>query len=257
MTSSYTEISFGSDADSDRDLITETDDQFGDKELYQESASNLVQEIASNIVNWTEKAAADYDSDRMAGPLLTDERPPTREWTESSEEAREVVSFVVDDFERQLKLSSPEHQHANQSTGSRSSTIVSDATDLQEDNEDVLASESNDQRSVLADDVAIDYHVLDQLESQIVHMNSSVNAMMTMITNSTHSLSKLTVECVNSYQDCLYRTCDSVDSNIKSMYQLMAQVEELNRSMKSVHDLNVQLNSVRHLLDIFEKKVGF
>lgn len=185
---------------------------------------------------------------------MSDERPPTREWTESSEEAREVVSFVADDLERQLKLSSPSHpKNVNQSSASRSSTIVSDATDLQQDDDDVEVS-----RPVLdTNDVAIDYHVLDQIESQIAHMNHSVDAMMTMITNSTHSLSKLTVECVNAYQDCLYRTCDSVDTNIKSMYQLMAQVEELNRSMKSVHELNVQLNSVRHLLDIFEKKVGF
>ena len=186
-----------------------------------------------------------------SGPLLTDERPPTREWTESSEEAREVVSFVAEDLERQLKLSSP--THANLSSASRSSTIVSDATDLQRDDEDDV----DISRSVLDGDIAIDYHVLDQIESQITHMNHSVNSMMDMITNSTHSLSKLTVKCVTSYQDCLYKTCDSVDGNIKSMYQLMAQVEELNRSMKSVHDLNVQLNSVRHLLDIFEKKIGF
>lgn len=66
MTSSYTEISFGSDPDSDGDLATETDDQFGDKELYQPSStSNLVQEMASTIVSWSEKAAANYDSDHL------------------------------------------------------------------------------------------------------------------------------------------------------------------------------------------------
>ena len=62
MTSSYTEISFGSDPDSENDLVTETDDQFGDKELYQPSTSNLVQEMASSIVSWSEQANAEYDT---------------------------------------------------------------------------------------------------------------------------------------------------------------------------------------------------
>ena len=48
------------------------------------------------------------------------------------------------------------------------------------------------------------------------------------------------------------KTCDDVDGNIKSMYQLMAKVEELNKSMAPAHALADQLREMRRLLDVLE-----
>ena len=49
--------------------------------------------------------------------------------------------------------------------------------------------------------------------------------------------SALTVGCLESYKDAVCKTCDAVDNNIKSMYQLMAKCEELSTSMNPVYKL--------------------
>lgn len=50
-------------------------------------------------------------------------------------------------------------------------------------------------------------------------------------------VSALTVDCLETYRDAVCKTCDAVDHNIKSMYQLMAKCEELSKSMGPIYKL--------------------
>ncbi|CAG2111065.1 unnamed protein product [Medioppia subpectinata] len=70
-------------------------------------------------------------------------------------------------------------------------------------------------------------------------------------------ITSLTVECISTYETCLSTTCDVIDSNIKSMYQLMAKCEELNQSMKPIAKLSEELKEVKRLLELFEKAVDY
>lgn len=237
MTSSYTEISFGSDNGSDNDLMTETDDQFGERDA---ETPNVMQ-LSSHIVSWaSERTKADYDEEYGSGTAGGDERstdasterPPTRPST--SDDVNQIVSFVADDLEHQLKLSSPSRTI---SSLSKESSVT------------IGKSESSQPPSIL-----VDVQLLNQIEAQAAELNDNVSQMMLHISTSTHTLSKLTVECMNSYENCLTKTCDSVDANIRSMYQLMAQMEELNRSMGSIERIKTEVKQVNHLLDLFEKK---
>ena len=53
-------------------------------------------------------------------------------------------------------------------------------------------------------------------------------------------------------RDGVCKTCDEVDGNIKSMYQLMAKVEELNKGMGPAYRMGEQLKEIKRLLDIYE-----
>ena len=53
-------------------------------------------------------------------------------------------------------------------------------------------------------------------------------------------------------RDGVFKTCDEVDGNIKSMYQLMAKVEELNKGMGPAYRMGEQLKEIKRLLDIYE-----
>ena len=66
------------------------------------------------------------------------------------------------------------------------------------------------------------------------------------------SISALTVDTLETYRDGVCKTCDEVDGNIKSMYQLMAKVEELNKSMAPAYKLADQVKEVKRLLEMLE-----
>lgn len=53
--------------------------------------------------------------------------------------------------------------------------------------------------------------------------------------------SALTVGCLETYRDAVCKTCDAIDHNIKSMYQLMAKCEELSNSMAIIFKMAEKL----------------
>lgn len=58
--------------------------------------------------------------------------------------------------------------------------------------------------------------------------------------------SALTVGCLETYRDAVCKTCDAVDHNIKSMYQLMAKCEELSKSMGPIYKLAEQMQVLEY-----------
>ncbi|XP_047483767.1 uncharacterized protein LOC125035426 isoform X3 [Penaeus chinensis] len=149
----------------------------------------------------------------------------------------DIISFVADDLHNKIKLSSPVSKTVASFPGSRSSTPS------------LL-------RAALAPQVpAIDPTVINDIEAHARHIATSVDTLIENLTGTLHSISALTVDCVETYRDAVCKTCDAVDANIKSMYQLMAKTEELSKSMKPIYKLQEQIKEVRRLLDMFESAI--
>ncbi|XP_045607241.1 uncharacterized protein BORCS6 isoform X2 [Procambarus clarkii] len=146
----------------------------------------------------------------------------------------DIISFVADDLHNKIKLSSPVSKSVTSFPGSRSSTPS------------LL-------RAALAPQVPpIDPSIINDIETHARHIATSVDTLIENLTGTLHSISALTVDCVETYRDAVCKTCDAVDANIKSMYQLMAKTEELSKSMKPIYKLQDQIKEVRRLLDMFE-----
>ncbi|XP_068242733.1 uncharacterized protein DDB_G0284127 isoform X3 [Palaemon carinicauda] len=144
----------------------------------------------------------------------------------------DIISYVADDLHTKIKLASPVSKTSF--PGSRSSTPS------------LL-------RTALAPQIPpIDPTIINDIEAHARHIATSVDTLIENLTGTLLSISSLTVDCVETYRDAVCKTCDAVDANIKSMYQLMAKTEELSKSMKPVYKLQEQIKEVRRLLDMFE-----
>ena len=62
----------------------------------------------------------------------------------------------------------------------------------------------------------------------------------------------LQVDTMETYRDGVCKTCDAVDNNIKTMYQVMAKVEELNKSMGPAYKLSEDVKEIKRVLDLLE-----
>lgn len=83
----------------------------------------------------------------------------------------------------------------------------------------------------------------------------SLNIMMKNINDFVQHATKLTSDSVNSYNDYLFNALDSVDSNIKKMYQIMAKCEELSIQMQPIKQLQIDIEKVNKLLDLLDKEL--
>lgn len=99
---------------------------------------------------------------------------------------------------------------------------------------------------------SLDPTVIADLENSARHLATSVDNMVESLSGVLHSISALTVDTVETYRDGVCKTCDEVDANIKLMYQLMAKVEELNKSMAPAYQVSEQLKEIKKLLDMYE-----
>ncbi|KOC59344.1 Uncharacterized protein C17orf59 like protein [Habropoda laboriosa] len=167
----------------------------------------------------------------------------------------DMVLFVAEDLENKIKLSSPVTKKGDTPSfpGSRSSTPCL-------------------YRQALTPQVPLlDHNVLNELEMEARKVATSVDALTENLAAILHSVndhlnvtfsfafqyfiilsqcsqaSALTVGCLETYRDAVCKTCDAVDHNIKSMYQLMAKCEELSKSMGPVYKLAEQMRVSKHL----------
>lgn len=148
----------------------------------------------------------------------------------------DMVSFVAEDLQEQIRRSSPITRCGDTPSfpGSRSSTP------------------SLYKQAVTPQVVPIDPTVLVDVESQARIIAASVDTILENLTGTLHSMSSLTVDCMESYHESVCKTCDSMDGNIKAMYQLMAKIEELGNMMRPVHRLSSQIKDIKRLLDLLE-----
>uniref|UniRef100_A0A224XUG9 BLOC-1-related complex subunit 6 C-terminal helix domain-containing protein n=1 Tax=Panstrongylus lignarius TaxID=156445 RepID=A0A224XUG9_9HEMI len=132
----------------------------------------------------------------------------------------DMISFVAGDLEAKIKLSSPP------------------ATSRQE--------------QLLFGQVTL----VEELEAEACVLAASVDSLAEALSETLHGISALTVDCLETYRDVVCKACDSIDNNIKAMYQLMAKCEEMSKSMQHVHKLAAHIKNIKHLLDMFEALPG-
>ncbi|KDR14297.1 hypothetical protein L798_11888, partial [Zootermopsis nevadensis] len=152
----------------------------------------------------------------------------------------DMVLFVAEDLETKIKLSSPVTKKGDTPPfpGSRISTPCLY------------------RQALMPQLPVIDPNVLNDLEIEVRRVATSVDTLTENLAGILRSVSALTVECLEVYRDAVCKTCDAVDSNIKSMYQLMAKCEELSKSMKPIYKLAEQIKGIKRLLDLFENAMN-
>ncbi|XP_064487057.1 BLOC-1-related complex subunit 6-like [Ornithodoros turicata] len=152
----------------------------------------------------------------------------------------EMVNFVAEDLHEKIKLSSPvaKKSEVGSFPGSRSSTPSLYRQALQPSPFGL-----------------VDPGVLADLESQARAVAASVDTLLESLGSSLHGISSLTIDCVKLYESSMCKTCDSVDANIKSMYQLMVKYEELSKSMRPLYSIANEVKNIKKLLDHFENVV--
>jgi len=152
----------------------------------------------------------------------------------------DMVLFVAEDLETKIKLSSPVTKKGDTPPfpGSRISTPCLY------------------RQALMPHLPVIDPNVLNDLEIEVRRVATSVDTLTENLAGILRSVSALTVECLEVYRDAVCKTCDAVDSNIKSMYQLMAKCEELSKLMKPIYKLAEQIKGIKRLLDLFENAMN-
>ncbi|XP_053208492.1 BLOC-1-related complex subunit 6-like [Panonychus citri] len=236
MTSSYTEISFGESDLEDGIEIDENDLAVGDSNKNKSISGSLsLPQLSSTIIDWSEKAKAEYEAEYGDNPSQSIVRPSTGEKesdiTGNIEYSNDgMISFVTHDLESKLRLSSVTSSPSSSSTDEQSSSSNLGISNL-------------------------DITFLNKLESQAQIISTNLDQVMKYIANYTCQVTNLTLKSVNNLTSCLDETCDSIDVNIKSMYQLMAKYEELGSVMAPIDKLSEEVKEVKRLLMLFEREM--
>ncbi|XP_046745344.1 uncharacterized protein LOC124410779 [Diprion similis] len=247
MTASYSEISFDSQSSppvSELRSLIESPDLEGGK--------FMVENLANSDSNNLRPDSLELKNDGLSPEEDDDEPdedvdPPSYhkaigylqlEGTVTQE--GDMVLFVAEDLETKIKLSSPVTKKGETPSfpGSRSSTPCL-------------------YRQALTPQLPIlDHNVLNELEMEARKVATSVDSLTENLAAILHSVSALTVDCLETYRDAVCKTCDAVDHNIKSMYQLMAKCEELSKSMGPIYKLAERIKEMKRMLELFENTIN-
>jgi len=146
----------------------------------------------------------------------------------------DMVSFVAENLQEKIKMASPVLKKEDGSSSSRS------------------GSPSLYRQSFTPLLPPVDSAAIQQLELHCQKVASMLDTTAENLTGTLHSISSLAVDCLDTYKDGVCRTCDSMDANIKSMYQLMAKCEEMSYSMRPIFKLQNQIKEISRLVDIME-----
>eukprot|EP00058_Branchiostoma_floridae_P016299 XP_002601787.1 hypothetical protein BRAFLDRAFT_279171 [Branchiostoma floridae] len=98
----------------------------------------------------------------------------------------------------------------------------------------------------------IDPRVLVHLEKQAKQVSESLEIMMGNLRGTLHSMSAITVGCMQTHRDMVESLGDTTDLCVKAMYTLIARCEELNNSMKPVQEIAEQIKDIKKQLEAFE-----
>lgn len=101
-------------------------------------------------------------------------------------------------------------------------------------------------------DQPLNIELLNQLEAEANRVAASVDGLTENLTGILRSISALTLDCLETYRNCICKTCDTIDYNIKLMYQLMAKCEELGKVAEPLNALAHDIKDIRNVLDLFD-----
>ncbi|XP_022204602.2 BLOC-1-related complex subunit 6 isoform X2 [Nilaparvata lugens] len=193
------------------------------KEYQNERPKNLklINDLESNVIEKQSASHKAFDYLNQLNGTVTQEG--------------DMVLFVAEDLENKIKLSSPVSKKDPLSSCGWESTTSSWL-----------------KQSFTGEIPVVDITILNDLETEVSKIATSVDSLTENLAEILHSISALTVDCLETYRDVVCKTCDSVDVNIKSMYQLMAKCEELGKAMASIYKLSDHIKEIKHFLDLFE-----
>nr|SVE93320.1 EOG090X0FS7 [Moina brachiata] len=140
----------------------------------------------------------------------------------------DMVHFIAKNLETKIRLSSPDISECGPSLATQSESLRPESS------------------------LALDSSLLALLEREARCIAASVDGLTEHLAVSLHTISAVTAQSLSVYKDSVCKTCDAMDANIKSMYQLMAKCEELGKGMAPIYKLSEQVKEIKKLLDIME-----
>uniref|UniRef100_A0A1B6L3N0 BLOC-1-related complex subunit 6 C-terminal helix domain-containing protein n=1 Tax=Graphocephala atropunctata TaxID=36148 RepID=A0A1B6L3N0_9HEMI len=235
MTASYTEISFNIQSSEQDDSLLE-DNSGSSREtaatedaMRTEDTAERPNKLPLNDDNSQQSSSKSSSTNRAVEFLNQLNGTVTQDG--------EMVLFVAEDLENKIKLSSPVSKSEETAMWSSGMPWL--------------------YRQTLSSNVpAVDSSILTNLETEIGKIATSIDSLIENLAGISHSMSALTVECLEAYRDVVCKTCDAIDLNIKYMYQLMAKCEELSKSMKPIYKLAEHIKEMKHFLEIFENTMN-
>lgn len=87
----------------------------------------------------------------------------------------------------------------------------------------------------------IDVNVLNDVEVEAQYLAASVDNLTENLCNLLHSISSITADNVEVYNNSVNKLTDCMDGNIKGMYTIMAKTEEISNAMKPTEQLAVRM----------------
>ncbi|XP_055922468.1 BLOC-1-related complex subunit 6 [Eupeodes corollae] len=156
----------------------------------------------------------------------------------------DITHFVAENLEYKIKLSSPiAKRDMNQ-------------TNLSSKNSTPSTSTGFIQKHFLQSQLAqIDSNVLSDIEIDAQYLAASVDNLTENLYNLLHSVSSITADNVEIHKNSVNKLTDSMDSNIKCMYTIMAKTEEISKSMKPTEQLALRIREIKRLVDILENNL--
>lgn len=141
--------------------------------------------------------------------------------------------YIAEDLEYKIKISSPASSsaQANQQSFSNLPKQLSNSLPPQ-----------------------LDSNVLSDIEIEAQYLAANVDSLTENLQNLLHSISAITSDNVEVYKSSVIKLTDTIDSNIKQMYSLIAKSEEIFKLNKA-EQLSVRIKEIRRLVDMFEATI--
>lgn len=98
----------------------------------------------------------------------------------------------------------------------------------------------------------LDSNVLNDLEIEAQYLAANIDNLTENLANLLHSISSITADNVEVYKNSVTKLTDTIDSNIKSMYSIIAKSEEISKSMSKAEQMATRIREIRRLVDMFE-----
>lgn len=155
----------------------------------------------------------------------------------------DMTHFVAENLEYKIKLSSPVTKQMNHQNFSSKNSTPSTSTSIL-------------QKHFLQSQLAqIDSSVLSDIEIDAQYLAASVDNLTENLYNLLHSVSSITADNVEIHKNSVNKLTDSMDSNIKCMYTIMAKTEEISKSMKPTEQLALRIREIKRLVDMLENSL--
>lgn len=98
----------------------------------------------------------------------------------------------------------------------------------------------------------LDSNVLNDLEIEAQYLAANIDNLTENLANLLHSISSISADNVEVYKNSVTKLTDTIDSNIKSMYSIIAKSEEISKSMSKAEAMASRIREIRRLVDMFE-----